>query len=199
MKSAALLLLGLLGGCGRDLPIVVHIDNTFSAEDRTMIEESVAGWNVVALEHLRNEKQAFIIGDDIGSFTGPADLRGKINSIFRVDDYKNFTPPSMEPGHVFGYTSIYTALLYPELMHETAEQWTKNGGQSLDDENKHLLEKYFFRKTALHELGHLLELIHYANQPGIMKSGYPSIIDLTVPPHLQAADIGAFCKIYDCK
>jgi len=203
MLKSALFIAIMALGCGKSLPIEIYIDETFSPMDRKLLFEAIDEWNLEAKQRLYDEKPIFVVAGEIETLSSVDDLADKIKGIYNAD-YKIFTPPHRKTGDAYGYTTVNDCLIYVSNMRSDYD-WTilPDDENNLDRMEKikwiKKMANYAVKKVMFHELGHLLELSHYFNRPGVMNVGMPPNPDLDNGPHLSLADLDAFCTIYKCK
>lgn len=197
MKKIAFLGL-LIAGCGKHLPIEIHIDKTFNPSDRAMIEEAIVEWNERGSKRLAHKTGLFVIRDDVDAFSVGQSFTDGISGFYRAD-YQADNPPNTKMGDIFGYTTLTDLLFYADFVHARVDRFKNDDGSDLDPEIKQKIDYFVFKKSVFHELGHLLEIIHFTNRIGVMNPGLVKDIDLDLGPHLFESDLDAFCILYDCK
>ena len=190
-------------GCGKSLPVEIYIDETFSALDRKLLIEAIEEWNQKTEHRLSDKKPVFVVMGEIETLVSIDDLADKRKGIYNAD-YKIFTPPHRQTGDAYGYTTADDSLVYINNIRSDYD-WTILPDDENDLDRMEKIKRikkmgnYAVKKVILHELGHLLELSHYFNRPGVMNVGMPPNPDLDNGPHLSLADLDAFCTIYKCK
>lgn len=185
-------------GCTKALPVLIHLDKTFSAEDRAIVLEAIAEWNDRAAPLLRDSKNIFVIGEDIEPFNSWLDLGDNLHGIYYAD--LEFIPPNHRPGDFFGYTTPFDSLILTNYIRRAitdipTDEWI----EPRDPHRQERIAHHAIKKVAIHELGHLLGLAHYFHRDGIMVPGVPKSVTTISGPHLSTADLEAFCILYECK
>ncbi len=185
-------------GCTKSLPVLIHLDETFSAEDRAIVLEAIAEWNDRAAPLLRDKKNIFVVGDDVPAFHGLPELGDDIYGFYHVDI--KFTPPLRHSVDVFGYTTLHDVLLFSDYIRQSYfDVEIDEEVNRRDPGRKERIVRNIIKKVAIHELGHLLGLVHYTHREGIMVQGAHKSATSFEGPHLSDADLEAFCILYDCR
>lgn len=188
----------LIMGCTKSLPVEIHLDKTFSAEDRATILEAVAEWNDRAGPLLRDEKDIFVVGDDAETFHGFPELDDDMHGFYHVDT--KLTTPQRKEGDIFGYTTLYDILLFNDYIRQIYDDVEIDENVLERDPNRReRIVRHIIKKVSMHELGHLLGISHYFHREGIMVPGVPKSVTTLEGPHLSEADLEVFCILYDCK
>lgn len=191
------------------LPVQLYVDTNFSNLEQEAIADAVAEWNRQAgYRYEHGDTVLEIVGLVTDDFT-EADYEDDFHIIYRLSE------PSAEEQYLqevnggacstLGNATLSDALLIMynfdqfmiELEVEQRERATQLG---YDDQNLQAsLDRFrfnFVRNLALHELGHLLGLLHHNDRVGVMNDDGLSF--LSSPEYLSDADLDAFCLIYDC-
>jgi len=213
MKAACRLLLPLAAalptGCGRDLPLDLVIQDTWTGLELDAVEQAVAEWNAVGESRLREPGPMLrTIGRTADAFDID-DLGDEMHVIYRISEpTPDFKELESETGEMYGYGTYGDVLIVTYLRalpgfcaEESFHELYPN-----DDYQEYIEEMTpevfreecvkHLRALVLHELGHFLGVAHFTHRPAVMSdSEFP---DPTIV-HLTEADIEAFCIAYDCR
>jgi len=178
----------LLNGCAQDLPLDVWLDTAFDQEEAAAINRAIEGWNGVCLERLAEPTRCL-------------NVVGRIREQFRPEAFS-------DDRHV-----IYKLATDSEWPRDPLDEDTAGYGTRADVLIKtHTFADFAFPITwskavirheylvwlehlALHELGHLLGMMHFDHRPGVMNKWDDSGYD----ERLTEADIDQFCLVYECR
>lgn len=182
-------------GCNpyQELPVPLYFDQTFSPLERGAIMGALDEWNKKARPRLRHETDIFFYRDDISTFVNQSSIDRDKRIIFNVAP-DTVCPPlhicEEKSGYgTFGFIFLFT----PEMQNKVISR-TESGEINFD------YVAYFrkVRSVSIHELGHLLGLMHFSHLPGIMNKKVPLGTEER-PFDLTEADLEAFCLIYECR
>lgn len=193
----------LVGGCGewQQLPVELYIDSHFSETERAGILAAVDEWNYRAGGLYRHGDSVFkVVGETDDTFN-EHDTEDGAHVIYRIGE-----PTSDEQyvqqqngGWVVGNSTLgdcflilYSFERFFEETYDIAPIDVEAGEIPYVEKSRYV----FIRNVALHELGHMLGLTHYAYERGVMDQRGTPFIGHEV--YLEDADLVAFCEIYDC-
>jgi len=193
----------------QDLPVQIYVDTRFSDLEQEGIADAVAEWNRQAgCRYAYGDVVLEIAGTVTDDFT-ERDYEDGVHVIYRISN-----PIEAEQylqnvyggaDSTLGNATLADVILimynFDRFMIELeAEQCERSAQLGYDNQNLQAsLDRFrfhFVRNLALHELGHLLGLLHHNDRPGVMNDDGLSF--LSGSEFLTDADLDAFCLIYDC-
>ena len=189
----------LLSGClaKQNLPVHILIDESFVIEERSAIEAAINTWNDQAGARLGSKAPIFIIDGHVGMPPlSRVNLTDGLHGIYYADSEK-FDPTPRDSS--WGYGLHEDILVFIDQM-----SWSKKDAQGkiVELDPRGTIVPWQLKGTLLHELGHLLGLMHFNHLPGIMNDGvifFKFFDKINNDIFLQKSDLDEFCLIYDCK
>jgi len=161
--------------CGRPLPQDIYIDSSWNPEEAAIIEEAIDEWNELSRTHLKDPQPVLVYRGRYTDDFQPDDFGDDFHVIYRIGRLEQ-VPEFLRDDPPGGYGSYGDMLILTFNICEGCDEYAG-----------------YLRTVALHEIGHFLSLSHYEHKAGIMQPGNYDI------KHLNEADVGEFCCIYDCK
>lgn len=184
------------GGCvfSQELPIKIYLDSSFEAEDASVIKEAIATWNKQAGVRLKNPTEIFSYGGEGPAFGGAEDLNDGMHAIYKVDPNKLNGVIGWAPIERWGYATFGDVFIFIDAMrYRVADQ----NGKIVETRPRKPSDDNLVFILTLHELGHLLGLMHFNQVPAIMNTKLSDETDRL--ENLTEADLDAFCLIYECR
>lgn len=186
----------LISGClaKQNLPVHILIDESFVPEEHSAIEAAITTWNDQAGGRLGRNTPIFVIEerDGMPPLSVP-NLTDGVHGIYYANSEK-FDPTERDLS--WGYGLHEDVLIFIDQM-----SWRKKDAQGriIEVDPRGTIIPWQLKGTLLHELGHLLGLMHFNHRPGIMNDGgiFVKFVDGDI--FLQESDLDEFCLLYDCK
>ncbi len=208
---AVALLTPAVSGCTdyQDLPVELYVDEDFSELEQEAIADVVAHWNLWAGARYAYGNEIFVIVGTHDDTFNEHDYEDGRHSIYRISepvpDEQYLQDLYSDSGGVGGYSPLGDAFLvmyklddhFANLREEYSRQIAEGEIEAfhvdwyVDNMNYGMVHN-----TTLHELGHMVGLLHINHRPAVMNSVGPNIYQGV--EYLTDADLDAFCLIYDC-
>jgi hypothetical protein len=194
----------------QNLPLRLYIDTDFSAVERLAIEDAIERWNDGAGRRYAHGDTVFAVSGLIDDDFDEYDYGDRIHAIYRINDDTNpdvrYLQEIYEDDNGVGaycpmsdmFIVMYLIDDWLSLVEEKLLELIDDGRltQYECDEYLYRLRFEMVQSLAIHEFGHMLGLLHYNHREGVMNSAGPNVFRGITD--LSAADIDAFCLIYDC-
>jgi hypothetical protein len=193
------------------LPIQLLVDSRFSALEQAAISAAADEWNRQAGYRYSHGDRVFVIAGVtvvIGNFT-LTDYEDGLHIVYRIsapteeEQYLQEINGGQDSTLGNGTLADILLIMYNfdrfifELEADLCAEAEASGANNRDwAEYLNCLRYNFVRNLALHEMGHVLGLLHQSDRYGVMNEDGLSV--WSGPEYLTAADLDAFCLIYDC-
>lgn len=187
-QTFLVVLLLTTGGCAQELPVEIWLDTAFDQEETAAIRRAVDEWNELCRHRLADPQACLAEVGRVREEFRPEAFSDDRHVVYKLATDSEWPRDPLDEDTA-GYGTRSDVILKTHTFADSPfnPYWPKS------------LLRYeyllWLQHLALHELGHLLGLMHFNHRPGVMnkwdKSGYDE--------HLSEADIDQFCLVYQCR
>lgn len=198
------------GGCTdyQELPVSLYLDQGFLELEMRAVEDAIGEWNYLAGERYAHGDAVFEIAGQHEDTFNVADYEDDFHCVYAltepVPDEQWLQELYEDENGVGAYSPMSdTFVIIYQVRQDIARleaAWRERSadGELTFFEEHALLDKHYgiVRNHTLHELGHMLGIIHFNHVEGTMNSDGLNTYDGV--DHLADDDLAAFCLVYDC-